>query len=448
MLYERVDRGRRADHRRRHGAARTATSTPLAEQLRRAYADGIRAVAVVCLHSYRNPGARAGDRRARRARSASPQVSLSSEVSPLTKLVPRGDTTVVDAYLSPVLRRYVDAGGRPARRRAADVHAVQRRSGRGRSLPRQGRDPVRPGGRHRRHGADVGAGRVRPRHRFRHGRHLHRRLALRRRVRASVHHPGRRGPAARTDAGYPHGRRGRRFDPALRRQPLPGRPGLGGRRPGPGLLPPRWTADRHRRQRHARAASSRRISRPCSVPTATSRWMSTIVRRGPSPSWPPTSERQTGDDRTPEQVAEGFLRIAVANMANAVKKISVQKGHDVTRYALTTFGGAGGQHACAVADALGIRTVLVPPMAGVLSAFGIGLADTTAMREQSVESRLESAALARLAAVANYAGAAARAELARRGRPGRADPGRPPGASALRRHRHRRSRSTSATRTR
>ena len=76
----------------------------------------------------------------------------------------------------------------------------------------------------------------------------------------------------------------------------------------------------------------------------------------------------TGDNRTPEQVAEGFLQIAVANMANAVKKISVQKGHDVTRYALTTFGGAGGQHACAVADALGIRTVLVPPMAGVLSA--------------------------------------------------------------------------------
>ena len=76
----------------------------------------------------------------------------------------------------------------------------------------------------------------------------------------------------------------------------------------------------------------------------------------------------TGDERSPEQVAEGFLRIAVANMANAVKKISVQKGHDVTRYVLTTFGGAGGQHACAVADALGIRTVLVPPMAGVLSA--------------------------------------------------------------------------------
>ena len=120
---------------------------------------------------------------------------------------------------------------------------------------------------------------------------------------------------------------------------------------------------------------------------------------------------RTGDDRPPEQVAEGFLRIAVANMANAVKKISVQKGHDVTRYVLTTFGGAGGQHACAVADALGIRTVLVPPMAGVLSALGIGLADTTAMREQSVEMRLETPALERLTTVAESLEQTARAEL-------------------------------------
>jgi 5-oxoprolinase (ATP-hydrolysing) len=98
-------------------------------------------------------------------------------------------------------------------------------------------------------------------------------------------------------------------------------------------------------------------------------------------------------------------------MANAVKKISVQKGHDVTRYVLTTFGGAGGQHACAVADALGIRTVLVPPMAGVLSALGIGLADTTAMREQSVERRLTPAAVPQVHEVADALAATATAEL-------------------------------------
>ncbi|MGW6513867.1 hydantoinase/oxoprolinase family protein, partial [Streptomyces niveus] len=99
-------------------------------------------------------------------------------------------------------------------------------------------------------------------------------------------------------------------------------------------------------------------------------------------------EAATGVRREPAEVAAGFLEIAVLNMANAVKKISVQRGHDITRYALTSFGGAGGQHACAVADALGVDTVIVPPLAGVLSAYGIGLADATAMREQSVEAEL------------------------------------------------------------
>ncbi|MFD5346492.1 hydantoinase B/oxoprolinase family protein, partial [Streptomyces anulatus] len=106
--------------------------------------------------------------------------------------------------------------------------------------------------------------------------------------------------------------------------------------------------------------------------------------------------RATGRRPDEAEAAAGFLEIAVLNMANAVKKISVQRGHDITRYALTGFGGAGGQHVCAVADALGIDTVLVPPLAGVLSAYGIGLADATAMREQSVEEELDRAALERV----------------------------------------------------
>src|SRR5690606_7999462 len=125
----------------------------------------------------------------------------------------------------------------------------------------------------------------------------------------------------------------------------------------------------------------------------------------------------TGVSRSPEEVADGFLQIAVANMANAVKKISVQKGHDVTEYVLTTFGGAGGQHACAVADALGIRSVLVPPMAGVLSALGIGLADVTAMREQSVEAVLEPPVMARVHNTTERLVDATRAELAAQGVP-------------------------------
>ena len=81
----------------------------------------------------------------------------------------------------------------------------------------------------------------------------------------------------------------------------------------------------------------------------------------------------TGREMTPEQLAEGFLEIAVGNMAEAIKRISVQRGHDVTEYALTTFGGAGGQHACLVADALGMTTVFAHPLGGVLSAYGMGL---------------------------------------------------------------------------
>ncbi len=99
--------------------------------------------------------------------------------------------------------------------------------------------------------------------------------------------------------------------------------------------------------------------------------------------------QMTGVNRSLQEVAEGFLRIAVDRMANAVKKISVQRGYDITQYTLNCFGGAGGQHACLVADALGITRVLLHPLAGVLSAYGMGLADISAMREQSVESLLD-----------------------------------------------------------
>ncbi|HXZ72848.1 MAG TPA: hydantoinase/oxoprolinase family protein, partial [Streptosporangiaceae bacterium] len=117
----------------------------------------------------------------------------------------------------------------------------------------------------------------------------------------------------------------------------------------------------------------------------------------------------------PEQVAAGFLEIAVANMANAIKKISVQRGYDITRYVLATFGGAGGQHACAVADALGITEVLIHPLAGVLSAYGMGLADVTAMRERSVEAPLSAGLLPELDRVADALAADALAALAQAG---------------------------------
>ncbi len=109
-------------------------------------------------------------------------------------------------------------------------------------------------------------------------------------------------------------------------------------------------------------------------------------------------ERASGVPQTPHGVAAGCIRIAVENMANAIKKISVQRGHDVTEYTLACFGGAAGQHACLVADALGMQTVFIHPLAGVLSAYGIGLADVTVMKQHAIEAVLDERALAELAA--------------------------------------------------
>jgi 5-oxoprolinase (ATP-hydrolysing) len=125
----------------------------------------------------------------------------------------------------------------------------------------------------------------------------------------------------------------------------------------------------------------------------------------------------TGDTRGPEEVAAGFVEIAVANMANAIKKISVQRGYDVTEYVLNVFGGAGGQHACAVADALGMTRVLIHPLAGVLSAYGIGLADIIAMREQAVEAPLTTESLEDLPGTLDPLERDARAEVTAEGVP-------------------------------
>jgi 5-oxoprolinase (ATP-hydrolysing) len=123
----------------------------------------------------------------------------------------------------------------------------------------------------------------------------------------------------------------------------------------------------------------------------------------------------TGDDRTSVEVAEGFLKIAVENMANAIKKISVQRGYDVTEYTLCCFGGAGGQHACLVADALGMTRVFIHPFAGVLSAYGMGLADIRAMREESVEARLGEDIMESLAGTLDRLAADAESEVLAQG---------------------------------
>ncbi|WP_405475095.1 hydantoinase B/oxoprolinase family protein [Streptomyces canus] len=380
----------------------------LAGPLQEAYDDGIRAVAVVCMHSHLHPAHEQAIGQLA-ARTGFPQISLSSEVSPLMKLVPRGDTAVVDAYLSPVLRRYV--------RHVADelegVRLMFMQSNGGLAEARQfrGKDAILSGpaggivgmarmsqlaGFDRVIGFDMGGTSTDVSHFAGEYERVFTTQIAGVRLRApmlDIH------TVAAGGGSVLH------FDGSRYRVG----PDSAGADPGPACYRgggPLAVTDANVMLGRIQPAHFPRVfgpdgDQPLDAELVRDRF--TALAR--------EIRERTGDDRTPEQVAEGYLQIAVANIANAVKRISVQKGHDVTRYALTTFGGAGGQHACMVADSLGMRTVLVPPMAGVLSALGIGLADTTAMREQSVEAPLEPAAMSGVLKTAADLESAARAEL-------------------------------------
>ena len=380
----------------------------LAGPLRQAYDDGIRAVAVVCMHSHLHPEHEQAIKDLAE-RLGFPQVSVSSEVSPLMRLVPRGDTTVVDAYLSPGLRRYVDQTADALR--GVRLMFMQSNGGLAEAGHFRGKDAILSGpaggivgmvrmseiaGHDKVIGFDMGGTSTDVSHYAGAYERVFHTLVAGVRLRApmlDIH------TVAAGGGSILH------FDGSRYRVG----PGSAGADPGPACYRgggPLTVTDANVMLGRIQPAYFPAVfgsdgDQPIDAD---------VVRRGFADLSVSIAD-QTGDDRTAEQVAEGFLRIAVANMANAVKKISVQKGHDVTEYVLTTFGGAGGQHACAVADSLGIRTVLVPPMAGVLSALGIGLADTTTMREQSVECRLEPAAMKRVRDVAESLEADARTEL-------------------------------------
>ncbi|MEV6754572.1 hydantoinase B/oxoprolinase family protein [Streptomyces sp. NPDC051214] len=380
----------------------------LAGPLRRAHEDGIRAVAVVCMHSHLYPAhERAIAELA--VRTGFEQVSLSSEVSPLMKLVPRGDTAVVDAYLSPVLNRYVQ--------HVADeldgvrLMFMQSNGGLTEAGQFRGKDAILSGPA----GGIVGMARMSQRAGF--DRVIgfdmggtstdvsHYAGEYERVFTTQIAGVRLRAPMLDIHTVAAGGGSALHFDGSRYRVG----PDSAGAAPGPASYRnggPLTVTDANVALGRVQPAHFPRVFGPDGdqpLDEALVRDRFTALAR--------EIREHTGDDRTPEQVAEGYLRIAVANIAAAVKRISVQKGHDVTRYALTTFGGAGGQHACMVADSLGIRTVLVPPMAGVLSALGIGLADTTAMREQSVEARLEPSAMPRVLKTADDLEEAARAEL-------------------------------------
>ncbi|MET9011185.1 hydantoinase B/oxoprolinase family protein [Streptomyces olivaceoviridis] len=376
--------------------------------LREAYADGIRAVAVVCLHSHLHPGhERAIGELA--ARTGFPQISLSSEVSPLMKLVPRGDTAVVDAYLSPVLRR--DVRHIADELRGVRLMFMQSNGGLTEAGQFRGKDAILSGPA----GGIVGMARMSQRAGF--DRVIgfdmggtstdvsHFAGAYERVFTTQIAGVRLRAPMLDIHTVAAGGGSVLHFDGSRYRVG----PDSAGADPGPACYRaggPLTVTDANVMLGRIQPAHFPAVFGPGGdqpLDAALVRDRFTALAR--------EIHEHTGDDRTPEQVAEGYLRIAVANIANAVKRISVQKGHDVTRYALTTFGGAGGQHACRVADSLGIRTVLVPPMAGVLSALGIGLADTTAMREHSVEAPLRAASMPGIRKTADDLEAAARAEL-------------------------------------
>ncbi|MFB6613017.1 hydantoinase B/oxoprolinase family protein [Streptomyces sp. NPDC056367] len=380
----------------------------LAIELSRAYDDGIRAVAVVCLHSALHPGhERVIGELAERI--GFPQISLSSEVSPLVRLVPRGDTAVVDAYLSPVLRRYVEqvAGQMGGVR----LMFMQSNGGLAQAGHFRGKDAILSGPA----GGIVGMARLSQLAGFdkvigfdmggtstdvSHFAGTYERVST-----SPVAGVRLQAPMLDIHTVAAGGGSILHFDGSRYRVG----PDSAGASPGPACY----------RAQGPLTVTDANVMLGRIQPT----WFPSVF--GPDGDQPIDHEvvrrgftelageirSSSGDRRSPEQVAEGFLQVAVANVAAAVKRISVQRGHDVTGYALTSFGGAGGQHACAVADALGIRTVLVPPMAGVLSALGIGLADTTTLRERSVELPLAEAGMGRLRLVADELEAEARAVL-------------------------------------
>ncbi|GAB4354685.1 MAG: hydantoinase B/oxoprolinase family protein [Kiloniellaceae bacterium] len=367
--------------------------TPLDEDaarrgLKAAYDDGIRAVAIAFMHGYRFP-----DHEKKVAAIAREigftQVSVSHEVSPLMKLVSRGDTTVVDAYLSPILRRYVD---QVAGQLDADANSGPRlmfmQSNGGLTDARlfQGKDAILSGpaggvvgmvrtaamgGFKKLIGFDMGGTSTDVSHYDGEYERTFDTLVAGVRMRAPMMHIH---TVAAGGGSILH------FDGARFRVG----PDSAGAYPGPACYRnggPLAVTDCNVMLGKIQPEQFPQVFGP----NADQPLDAQVVRDKFAALAQEIAEATGKPLQSPEEVAEGFLRIAVENMANAIKKISVQRGYDVTEYTLNCFGGAGGQHACLVADALGMTRVFLHPFAGVLSAYGMGLADVRALRERQVE---------------------------------------------------------------
>jgi 5-oxoprolinase (ATP-hydrolysing) len=387
--------------------------TPLDEAqlehaLRDAHGHGFRSVAVVSMHGYRFPAheLRIGEM-ARAAGFA--QVSLSHLTTPLMKLVSRGDTTVADAYLSPILDRYVTS----VASELSGVPLLFMRSSGGLTDASKfrGKDSILSGpaggivavaktsqaaGFDRVIGFDMGGTSTDVSHYS--GRYE-------RQYETQVAGVRMRAPMLSIHTIAAGGGSLLQFDGARFRVG----PQSAGANPGPAAYRrggPLTLTDANVMLGRIQPDHFPHVFGPAGDQPLDAG----VVREGFA-----TLAATIGGGRLPEDVAAGFLEIAVANMANAIKKVSVQRGYDVTEYTLATFGGAGGQHACAVAEALGIKSVLIHPLAGVLSAYGMGLADITAMRESAIEAPLAEEVLPEISKVLAQLETQARAELADEG---------------------------------
>jgi 5-oxoprolinase (ATP-hydrolysing) len=386
----------------------------IAGALTTAYDDGFRSAAVVLMHGYRHTAHE--QRIAALARQAGfTQVSASHETSPLMKLVSRGDTTVVDAYLSPILRRYVTQVARELD--GVQLLFMQSNGGLTDAASFRGKDSILSGPA----GGIVGMARTAGEAGF--GQVIgfdmggtstdvsHFAGEFEREYETQVAGVRLRAPMLAIHTVAAGGGSILAFDGSRYRVG----PDSAGADPGPACYRrggPLTVTDANVllgriQPDHFPAVFGEHGDAPLDA-AATRALFGELAEQ---------ITAATGDTRRPEEVAAGFIEVAVANMASAIKKISVQRGYDVTRYLLNVFGGAGGQHACAVADALGITKVLIHPLAGVLSAFGIGLADIIAMREQAVEAPLDRELIARLPALGEPLEADARAQLNGQGVP-------------------------------
>ncbi len=356
----------------------------LKAELMNQHAKGLRSVAIIFLHGYRyTQHELLAEHIAREVGFT--QISVSHKTSPMMKLVSRGDTTVVDAYLSPILRRYVEQVA--AEMPGVKIFFMQSSGGLTDAHAFQGKDAILSGpaggivgmartaqlaGHDKVIGFDMGGTSTDVSH-----------FAgeFEREFETQVAGVRMRAPMMSIHTVAAGGGSLLAFDGARFRVG----PQSAGANPGPACY----------RRGGKLAVTDANVILGKVQPTYFPKMFG--LRGDEALSYEASFEkfsdmsRQAG--RSVEAVAEGFINIAVQQMANAIKKISVARGYDVTRYTLQCFGGAGGQHACLVADALGMTRVFVHPLAGVLSAYGMGLADQNVIREQAVETLLTEQAL-------------------------------------------------------